>query len=55
MNNLIPNSMRFNEFNPVLETAKVLFVPSILVFTILFLFFWMLFCQKKREFKITEF
>ena len=42
--------MRFNEFNPALEAAKALFVPSILIFAILFLFFWKLFGQKKTEF-----
>ena len=47
--------MRFNEFSPALEAAKSLFVLTILVFTVLFLFFWMLFGQKKTEFKISTF
>ena len=47
--------MRFNEFNPALEAAKALFVPSILIFAILFLFFWKLFGQKKAEFEISTF
>lgn len=47
--------MRFNEFSPALEAAKVLFVLTILGFTFLFLFFWMLKNQKKTEFKISTF
>ena len=47
--------MRFNEFSPALEAAKILFVLTILVFAILFLFFWKLFGQKKTEFEITTF